>query len=91
MLFPALMGIANARGNRKCTALKDEVYPIVLQLVNGTFVLPCAERTTVHRTAIQYFRRNMNRLTIVDGSLYMGTYLALKILLQIESDCNKPL
>ena len=62
-LFGGLITI-NAGGKRKASAIRDELYQHIIDLVNGEFSVPIAERTSNHRAATTYFTRNRERLSI---------------------------
>ena len=44
--------------------MSDEQYDIIVKLVQGTFQVPCAERSQVERTALIRFYRNRERFTV---------------------------
>lgn len=56
--------MAESRGDRKPSAMKDDIYCHVIELVAGSFNVPVRQRTNVHRAATTYYTRNRRRLTI---------------------------
>ena len=52
------------RGDRKQSAIKDEVYSAIAKIVQGDFAVPCAERTNHHHAALQYVYRCVSRLSV---------------------------
>lgn len=58
-----------ARGDRQQTAIRDEIYDYVVQLVENRFDVPCSKRNAEHLSALRYFYRSKDKLTIIyDGT-----------------------
>ena len=52
------------RGDRKRSAIKDEVYSAIAKIVQGDFAVPCAEQTNHHYAALRYVYRYVSRLSV---------------------------
>ena len=61
-----LLANCEARGDRKHSALSDEAYDIVIQLIRGQFHKPKCNRTLIERNAVRYFYRYRQRLGYQD-------------------------
>ena len=58
------IAVVECVGSWKPSAMNDDIYKIIVKLVEGSFDVPCAKRTTVEQTAITRFYRNRDRYSL---------------------------
>lgn len=64
MILCLNIGGVSTRGDRKRSAIRYDVYRYVVQMLKNEFQVPVVNRTTPMRTALQYYRRNIQHLSL---------------------------
>ena len=63
-VFLLFIAAVESRGSRKPSAMNDDTYKIIVRLLEGSFDVPCAQRTTTENNAISRFYRNQDRYSL---------------------------
>ncbi|XP_041480373.1 uncharacterized protein LOC121427867 [Lytechinus variegatus] len=79
-LFLLLVAVVKSQGKKRASAMTDVTYDTIVKLIEGSFNVACAQRTTEEKSAITRYNRYRGRFSLQGDppKLYLDEEMVLK-------------